>query len=239
MAKIVEQLLEIHKIDQQLCEVARQAERLPAEVVAGEAELAGLEEQKAGLLAEARTKRVDADKSNVEVKTIEEKIGKYQAQLNITKTQKEYDTLKHEISVAEEQISEIETSALTAYEGADALEAGARELDPQMGEVGKALEARRAELDDRLADLEHSKEKLLRERGEKTGAIDADDFKRYELVRSKHPEGAMTLVTEGLCTLCNIKLTPQSYNLALIGEQIQQCRSCGRICYSEDGSGAG
>ena len=100
-------------------------------------------------------------------------------------------------------------------------------------------EAARAQLDDRLADLAHRREKFERQRTEHARTVDEDALKLYEQVLSKHTDGAMVLVVEGRCASCNINLTPQSYNMVLIGEKPQKCRSCGRICYSEDSPGRG
>jgi uncharacterized protein len=238
MAKVLDGLLELHRTDQERRDVQREAERLPAALTATEAELAGLEEKRAALLEEVKNKQVIADRSNVEIKTIEEKIDKYQVQLNITKTQKEFNTLKHEITVAQEQISELETGALTAYEEADSLGASARELDPLIADAQKRLKKAGDELKDRLADLDHEREKLDRQRTEQVKKVDGDDLKLYELVLSKHTDGALVRIDNGLCTVCNISLTPQSYNLVLIGAAPQKCRSCGRICYSEDSPGS-
>ncbi len=236
MVKVLDGLLGLHEIDQERLDVRREAERLPADLAKTEQELAALEEKKAALLEAVRDQQVTADRSNVEIKTLEEKIGKYQVQLNITKTQKEYDTIKREIVAAQEQISELETGALTAYEEADRLGSSAREIDPLIADVRKRLEKAGNELKDRLADLDHAREKLDRQRAEQVKKIDSDDLKLYEQILSKHSSGAMVRVDKGLCTICNISLTPQSYNLVLIGEAPQQCRSCGRICYSEDSS---
>jgi predicted nucleic acid-binding Zn-ribbon protein len=237
MARVLDGLLELHRIDQELLEVQRETERLPADLADTEQELGALEEQKSQILDDAQSQQVAGDKANVEIKELETKIEKYQVQLNIAKTQKEYDTLKKEIAAAQEQISELETAALTAYEQADELTAKVRGLTPQAEDARKRLEAARAQLDDRLADLAHRREKLERQRAEQAKTIDEDDLKVYEQVLSKHTDGAMVRVHDGCCMLCNINLTPQSYNLVLIGEQIQRCRSCGRICYSEDAPG--
>ncbi len=237
MAKVLEGLIELHKIDQELVAIHGEAQRLPAALATTEQELAALEAKRAGILDEVKQRQVDADRSNVEIKGLEGKIDKYQTQLNIAKTQKEYDTLKSEISAAQKQISELETGALTAYEEADALGTSARDIDPQIAESKKSLEKANGELQDRLADLDHKREKLDRQRAEKTKAVNADDLKLYEQIFSKHTDGALVRVEDELCTVCNISLTPQSYNLVLIGESPQKCRSCGRICYSEDSPG--
>jgi predicted nucleic acid-binding Zn-ribbon protein len=237
MAKVLDGLIELHRIDQELLEVQRESERLPAALAETEQELAALEEKRTAVLEEARGKQVSADKANVEIKDLEAKVEKYRVQQNIAKTQKEYDTLTSEITAAQKQISELETGALTAYEEADELGTRAQEIDPQIAEARKKLEVAKAELDDRLADLAHKREKLDRRRGEQTKNIDPEDLGLYEQVLAKHTDGAMVRVDNGLCTTCHISLTPQSYNMVLIGETVQKCRSCGRICYSEDAPG--
>jgi predicted nucleic acid-binding Zn-ribbon protein len=209
-------------------------EEKPAAVAADEKELAEMEARRTELTSEARTTQVAADKSSVEVKSIEEKAQKYGVQLNITKTQKEYDAIRSEIAGCQKQVSDIETTALEAYEKAEGLTRQARALDPGMAEVKKRLEATRAALSGELAELEKQKAGLLAKRGELAKPIDPDDLRRYEQALAKHPEGAMARVGDGgLCISCNIKLSPQVYNLVLIGEPVQMCRSCGRMCYSD------
>jgi len=49
----------------------------------------------------------------------------------------------------------------------------------------------------------------------------------------------MTRIADGVCVAYNMRLSPQVYNLILIGDPVQQCRSCGRLCYAEKPAGAG
>jgi predicted nucleic acid-binding Zn-ribbon protein len=227
-------LLEVNKIDLELAEVRRQMAARPAAVAADEEALAEMEARRTGLTSEARATQVAADKSSVEIKSIEEKVGKYGIQLNITKTQKEYDAIRSEIAGCEKQISDIETAALEAYEKAEGLTRQARSLDPSIAEVRKRLEATRAALSGELAELRKREAGLLAERSERVKPVDPDDLRRYEQALAKHPEGAMTKVGDGgLCVSCNMRLSPQVYNLVLIGDPVQQCRSCGRLCYSD------
>lgn len=234
MATTLQMLLELHKIDLQLAEVRRQMEEKPAAVAADETTLAELETRRGDLLSQARATQVAADKSAVEIKALEEKAGKYGVQLNITKTQKEYDAIRSEIAGCQSQISDIETAALEAYEKAEEFTRQARAMDPQVAEVRKRLEAARAALSGELAALEKRKAALTASRGELAAPVDPDDLRRYEQALAKHPDGAMTKVGDGgLCISCNMKLSPQVYNLVLIGDPVQQCRSCGRLCYSD------
>lgn len=237
MAKPIECLLALHRIDQELLDVERLSARLPADLAAAEQELAALESRKAELQAQARERQVTGDRANVEIKDIEGKREKYAGQLNIAKTQKEYDTLKGEMAAAQAEISERETAALTAYEEADALAAQARALDPEAEAVRRKLAAARAELDARLAELAERRRELEARRAGQAKAVDEECLKLYRLILSKHRDAAMVRLSGTRCSLCNISLTPQCYNLVLIGEKPQQCRSCGRICFSENGPG--
>ncbi len=233
MATTLQLLLELHKIDLELTDIARETEARPAAVAATENELAATEAERAALQAQARDAQVEADRSGVEIKSLEEKIEKYQGQLNIVKTQKEYDVIRSEIAGCQKQISDLETGALEAYEKAEELTGKARALDPAIAGKKKALEAARSVLADQLADLEHRKEKLLRERAGAVKPIEAEELRRYEQALAKYPGQAMSRVDNGICVSCNMKLSPQVYNLVLIGDPPQQCRSCGRLLYAE------
>ncbi len=234
MPRVIEPLLELHRIDLEIGDIRRLIERLPVQLAENEEELAVLEEKKAKLVGEGRSRQAAADASNVEIGVLEGKIEKFQSQLNIAKTQKEYDTLKSETAASRQQISELETEALTAYDQAEELQTSAAELDPKVKEAQERLDKARSELEDRLADLKHSAEVLTRQRADHIKTVDKDALRIYEQVFSKNPKGAMARVEGGLCTRCNMKLPPQTINLILIGNSALQCLSCGLICYSED-----
>lgn len=231
MASVLQRLCELHGIDRELAEVAENARALPAAVAEAEGRLAETESRRKELLERARAAHVEADKSSLEIKAVEEKIAKYQSQLNIVKTQKEYDAVRSEISACQAQISEMENAGLTAYEQADHLKAGAGGLEPDIADVRRDLEARRARLAGQLAELEKRRAALLASREELCRQVEPEELQRYERVQARYPGQAMTRVDGGVCVSCNMKLSPQVYNLVLLGEAVQQCRSCGRLCY--------
>jgi hypothetical protein len=233
MATTLQLLQELHKIDVELSDIAREMAAKPAAVAAAEAELAAREAERTELAAQARAAQVEADRSGVEIKSLEEKIVKYQGQLNIIKTQKEYDVVRGEIAACQKQISDFETAALEAYDRAEGLTKQARALDPVVAETKKALEAARSVLADQLADLGHRKEKAVRARAEAVKPIDPEDLRRYDNAEEKYPGAAMSRVDNGKCVACNMMLPPQVFNLVLIGDPPQQCRSCGRMLYAE------
>jgi len=239
MATTLQLLQKLHEIDIELADIAREMQARPAAVAAAESELAARSEERAAFLAQARAAQVEADRSGVEIKAFEEQSAKYQVQLNIIKTQKEYDVIRSEIAGCQKQISDMETGALEGYEKAEGLSRQARALDPVIAAGKKELEAAREVLADQLADLEHRKEKLLRQRAEAVKPIDSDELHRYEQAQAKHPGAAMTRVEDGVCVACNMRLSPQVYNLVLIGDPVQQCRSCGRLCYADKPAGGG
>ncbi|HOX07232.1 MAG TPA: hypothetical protein PK280_12580, partial [Planctomycetota bacterium] len=164
-------------------------------------------------------------------------IQKYQTQLNIVKTQKEYDAIRSEVAGCQKQISDFETSALEAYEKAETLTGRARGMDPAIATRKKELEAARSVLADQLADLAHRREKAERSRAEAVKPIDPEELRRYDNAQGKYPGAAMSRVDNGICVACNMKLSPQVYNLVLIGDPPQQCRSCGRVLYAEKSAG--
>ena len=233
MATTLQLLQELHKIDLELSDIARELAARPAAVAAAEAEVAARETERTELLAQARSIQVEADRSGVELKSLEEKIGKYQMQLNIIKTQKEYDVIRSEIAGCQMQISDLETKALEGYDQAEGLSRKARALDPDIAAKKQALSTARAQVATEMSKLEQRKAGLLAQRAEAIKPIDSDDLRRYEQAQSKHPGKAMARVEDCLCLSCNMRLSPQVYNLVLLGDPVQQCRSCGRLCYSD------
>lgn len=174
----------------------------------------------------------------------QEKLKKYQQQINRVSTQREYGALLQEIDTAKGQISGFEEQALSSLERYEQTEKDLgtrresfRELDeryaaetsrweaekPSIAEQIEALRARIAELKQRLP---------------------RNVTAQFERILERHPLGALAPVRlierpgkgprEWHCAVCNYRVRPQSVVEIRNTGNLVQCDSCKRILYLEE-----
>ncbi len=178
------------------------------------------------------------------VQDAQEKLKKYQQQINRVSTQREYGALLQEIDTVKGQISGQEEqafSSLERYEQAQkdlaALRESFREIEERYAvemarwEGEKPEIARQAEdLRGRIADL---KQRLPRHL-----------VSQFERILERYPAGAVAPVRpierpgrgqrEWHCAECNYRVRPQVVVEIRNGSTLVQCDSCKRILYFEE-----
>lgn len=191
----------------------------------------------------SRTAAVDAVKQRIaanqgarrdiekDLAAIQTRLSKYKNQLMEVKTNKEYQAMQKEMTVAEQEISEHETRMLERMEEADGL---ASELKA----AEAALKADQAEVARELKQLETEKEEVERElqrtteeRGGLAAQISKEALAVFDRVAHGRKGLAVAEARDGLCTVCHVRIRPQVYNEVRRNDSLIQCDSCTRILY--------
>jgi predicted nucleic acid-binding Zn-ribbon protein len=229
-------LIELGAAEQRLHGIPDWMRELHEEHAARKAEIESLEEAAA---AASRDRRA----AESAVADAQEKLKKYQQQINRVSTQREYGALLHEIDTVKSEISGFEEqafSSLERHEQAQRELAGKREsfkeLDERYAaelgrwegekpEVARQVEALRGQI---LA----LKERLPRQ-----------VVAQFERILERNPGRALAPVRliegprkgprEWHCGLCNYRVRPQVVVEIRNGDGLVQCDSCKRILYLE------
>ena len=191
----------------------------------------------------ARTAAVDAVKARIaesqaarreverDLAAVQSRLSKFKNQLMEVKTNKEYQAMQKEMSVAEQEISDLETRMLERMEEADSL---AVELKTAQG----ALVAEQAETTRERQALENERgtvaddlKRLSEERAMTAALVSAEALALFERLAHNRRGLAMAEARDGLCTVCHVRLRPQVFNQARRNAGIVQCDSCTRILY--------
>ena len=175
----------------------------------------------------------------------QEKLKKYQQQINKVSTQREYGALLQEIDTVKALISTSEEKALSSLERSE--------------QAQKELDARRErfrELDGRyateLARWESEKpgvsrqvDELKARIGDLRGRLSRGMLSQFERILERYPGGALASVRlierpvlgrtqrEWHCAACNYRVRPQTVVEVRNGSGLVQCDSCKRILYLE------
>jgi predicted nucleic acid-binding Zn-ribbon protein len=179
-------------------------------------------------IAESQTARREVEK---DLAAVQSRLNKFKNQLMEVKTNKEYQAMQKEMSVAEQEISDLETRMLERMEEADSLaielKTAQAALSAEQAEITRerqALESERGTLADDL-------KRLSEERAMTAALVSADALALFERLAHNRRGLAMAEARDGLCTVCHVRLRPQVFNEARRNAGIVQCDSCTRILY--------
>jgi predicted nucleic acid-binding Zn-ribbon protein len=190
-----------------------------------------------------RTAAVDAVKARIaasqaarreiekELAAVQTRLSKFKNQLMEVKTNKEYQAMQKDMSVAEQEISDHETHLLERMEEADGLtsepKAAEAALKAEQAEVGRDRQALEAERGQVAQELERTSE----ERARTAAQVSKEALSIFERIAHGRKGLAMAEARDGLCTVCHVRLRPQVFNQARRNDAIIQCDSCTRILY--------
>jgi predicted nucleic acid-binding Zn-ribbon protein len=227
----LQHLIQLQEIELTADRIRRRIEAIPGAQAALDARVAEQTAHVAAVkerLTANQTARREIEKDLAAVQT---RLSKYKDQLMEVKTNKEYQAMQTEISVAEQNVRSQEDRLLDRMEETETLTAELKSaegaLKTAQAEVAKerqALESERGSLDGDLA-------RTSVERSAVAASLPANALSTFEQL-TKHRKGlALSEAREGHCTQCHVRLRPQVFNEVRRNDSLIQCENCSRILY--------
>lgn len=221
---------------QQLDNDIEAARRRIAEIPAVQAALASRLEQATAAVESVKARLAESQaqrkKIEAEVAAIQTRLSKYKGQLLELKTNKEYQTMQHEIAVAETAIRTHEDHVLERMEEAENLSRDLKtaeaELKRQQGEIA----AERKTLEGEAGTLQKTAEETTTARAAIAKQLSPEALRLFEHVSKQRKGQAVAEARDGSCSVCHVRMRPQMYNEVRRGENLIQCESCLRILYA-------
>ncbi|HTQ80382.1 MAG TPA: C4-type zinc ribbon domain-containing protein [Thermoanaerobaculia bacterium] len=241
MSQYLETIVELQDASTQLAEARERLSGIPDwmrelhdEHVVKSAEIQGLEQA-------AETLGRDRRAAEGAITDAQEKLKKYQQQINKVSTQREYGALLQEIDGAKAQITACEEQAFSSLERLEqtqrdlaAQRESFRELDQRYAAELARWEAEKPEVAARVAELEARIEALK-------GKLPRPLFSQFQRIRERHGGTALAPVRllerpgkgprEWHCGVCNYRVRPQVVVEIGNSPDLVQCDSCKRILY--------
>lgn len=231
-------LIKLQGLDSQLYRLRRERAEKPKLIE--ELEARRNEEQAAvkGIEEKIKANQLKRKQKEMDLQSKEENVKKLSNQLYQMKTNKEYQTMQHEIEGHKADNSLLEDEILAIMEEADSLSkqlAGEKEIfsdaDRRLNEDRKKTEGEIAVIDKEISDFESR-------RGELTAQVDSKLLSQYEKILVNREGAALVAVKSQACQGCFINLPPQVINEIRMKDRIIICESCARILYIENDSDA-
>ncbi len=222
-------LTALAELDARKKELDALAASLPEEAAAREQELAGRREELAKIdkgLEDAQRERRRLE-SSVEDKT--QLLTKYRTQLDTVKTNKEYQSLQHEIKVTKENVSRAEDKLLELL---DKIERDQRDLDERRSALAQLEEdaaranaegeARLRDADVQLVEVNEKRKRLIAGLSQRVRA-------EYERLFERYDGAAFAVAVGGVCQGCFVNVPAQVVAELRAGDRLYRCESCGRF----------
>lgn len=229
MQKVLNLLLSLQEIDEDLGELERSKVYLPEMIDNINKELEDLEKE----LGDNRTAYLEATKRQkqleMDIAVDKQELEKYQGQMKVIKTNKEYDALITEIDSHKQGISDNEDEILKLMGIIDETTEKIGEMEKRFETLKANNEAHLKNLRTELGALESKIEEKNKERIDLTKTVDRRALTVYERIRKGKGGLAVVPLRKRACGGCFKQIPPQMVQQIRRGDRLYTCDSCGRI----------
>jgi predicted nucleic acid-binding Zn-ribbon protein len=205
------------------------AASLPHETAERERQLVTHREECEALRRRAEEGQRERRRLEAAVEDKTQQLQKYRDQLDAVKTNKEYQSLLHEIELTKRAVSETEDKLLELL---DSLERHQRDLVVR----GRELEAAESDFaranDDDRRRLEEVEVELLEVEDKRRRSLEKlspPARSEYERLNEHYPGEAFTVAADGVCQGCFVNIPAKVVAELRSGGCVYRCESCGRL----------
>lgn len=187
-----------------------------------------LSEQKhEGLLSTQK----EIGRKELDLKTDEEQINKFNVQLNLIKTNKEYSALRSEIGCKEADKSLLEDEILNMMSQLEIISKEYKKLTEELKYDEEKLSEFVKRVDEDTKKTDEEIEKLRNDQEKYSNLLDEDTLYHYKRLSNKKGGKAIVEVVDNVCGGCFMNITLQSLNSLIGGKELVLCPNCRRILF--------
>jgi predicted nucleic acid-binding Zn-ribbon protein len=204
--------------------IEAQIQEIEAKLSKGQSELAIRREEWSELLAEKQGLEAS-------VATEQENITRSELRLKEIKTQKEYQAVSKEVSMAKKMLTELEEQ-ISAKDAAIAqLQEALTTQEANVEEMAGHVATRADELRADISQLESAVAGDVAERDKVAKSLPSSLIRRYTLLREQRRGLAVVEARDGACQGCYMNIPPQLYNNLHRGDELIACPHCQRMLF--------
>ncbi len=183
---------------------------------------------------EKLSRQKEIDRKELDLKTDEGEITKYNVQLNSIKTNKEYTALCTEIGSKKADMSILEDEILNTMSRLESVNEEYNRLQEDLRREEESLKVliESVDADVRKTDIEI--EKIQNDQKKYIDALDENSLKHYNRLSNIKGGKAVVAVIGNVCGGCSMNITTQTLNSLMGGKELVFCQSCSRILYLEE-----
>ncbi|PTY06299.1 hypothetical protein DB347_12755 [Opitutaceae bacterium EW11] len=228
----LDRLLILQDRDSKRLGLETQLKAVPREIAATEQKIST---DKAAIeTARSEMKELEGKKKQLEgdIRSAEEKLGKYKTQQMAVRKNDEFQALGHEIETMQASIGGLEESELGVMYAIDEAKKKFAGAEKTLKESISGHEARIRTLRERETSLSAELKGALEQVAAARAPLDNPTLRLYDRVAARHAV-AVVPIRESKCGGCHLKVSSDVESEARKGEKLPTCDQCGRIVYWE------
>ncbi len=224
------QLVDLQRLDSAIAARRKDLADMPAREAALEARLAAATTDRDAARQRAADNKAARGAVEKDLGIVQSRLARFKDQTMAVKTNKEFHALQHEIATAQEEIRTLEDRILDLMVEADDLTGSAKAAERALAAADTAVAAGREQL---ASDRQRLEAELDDYRAQREAVADALPRHALTLYSAalKHGGVAVTVMHDGHCGVCHVRLRPQVALSVHANDSLVVCESCGRILY--------
>ncbi len=176
------------------------------------------------------------DRKELDLKTNEGEITKYNVQLNSIKTNKEYSALISEIGSKKADMSILEDEILDTMSKLEIANQGVQKTTEDLRNEEESLKNLINSVDAEVKEADIEIEKIKGEQKKYIDLLDEHSLNNYNRLSNIKGGKAIVPVIGNVCGGCSMNITTQTLNELMGSKDLVFCRSCSRILYLDENS---
>ena len=180
------------------------------------------------------TVQKDIDRKELDLKTNEGEITKYNVQLNSIKTNKEYSALITEIGSKKADMSILEDEILDTMSKLEAANQGLEKATENLRSKEQSLKDLINTVDAEVKETDTEIEKIKGEQKKYIDLLDEHSLANYNRLSNIKGGKAIVPVIGNVCGGCFMNIRTQTLNALMGNKDLVFCQSCSRILYLDE-----
>jgi uncharacterized protein len=222
----------LHRINRQKTDINGQLVRGPRMVTAATQKLQSAEQNVIDTRKRLIKMKMEADSKQLQMREREQKIRKWQVDLNQAKDNRGYQMLKDQIAADEQANLVLSDEILEMLESIDQIAQELSEAEAAQVRAHEELQQIRQQVADKQVILESELARVTSALAEAEKGLTGDFKREYLRLVAAKGEDAMAELEGNCCSGCYQSLTPQLLDRLLQGQPVL-CPACGRLIYQD------
>lgn len=228
---ILATILDIQELDMQMIQLMRLKKERQKELDNINGIKKGLMKQLAAKEIEIRELKTSIRLNEGELKEIQEKNKKLEAQQSTIKKVEEFNALSHEMAQTDRERSQKELILSDLYDKQAHEEELLKSIQENLETTTESSRILENEICERLTRINEEGLQLLEKREKLVTKSNPDVFSIYERLLKNKKDRVVVPIENRCCSGCHIVLTAQDENLVRKAERLIFCEHCSRILY--------
>lgn len=238
MGPVLEALVKLQSVENSLRAAKAKLTRCRRNVILKENQLRTLQNSLQAKQEEIQLTKIQADRLELELKSMDQTLSRYRAALNAAKSNKEYAAILTELNTTKADSSKIEGQTLELMKDIDADQVQCDQIKQQielakneLSEIRRQTEEQAKKFEAEIADIERQWERAARD-------VSPESLEIFKRVAETYDGEAITEIElqdqrSGIytCGGCFMTLTTETANTLMSKDEVIRCPNCTRILY--------